>query len=83
MKLSCFLRVSGETALAFSARVGVSHTTVSRWLNGRAYPQREAIRRIRAATDGMVTADDFLDAENETSDVASSSVVSPEASEAA
>jgi transcriptional regulator with XRE-family HTH domain len=43
-------------------RLGVHLTTFNRWLNGHLMPSLDALRRIRALTEGAVTADSFLDA---------------------
>jgi DNA-binding transcriptional regulator YdaS (Cro superfamily) len=60
MRLSEFLAARGSTATAFAAQVGVAHTTVLRWADGRLFPSRGSMQRIMAATRGVVTAQDFF-----------------------
>ena len=60
MKLSAYLRLTDTTMQAFAARIGVSNPTVHRWCHGKAFPAWEKIPAIEAATDGAVTAEDFV-----------------------
>lgn len=60
MKLDAWINDVGTTAAAFSQRVGVSHSTVSRWLSGKVLPSPRTMRLITAATDGLVTPNDML-----------------------
>jgi hypothetical protein len=49
-------RLSG---VRFAAIVGVTPTTVYRWIRGEACPQRGILPRVTAATGGSVTANSF------------------------
>lgn len=48
-----------ETALAFSARAGVSQSYLSEVLSGDKRPSLAAIDKITRATNGAITANDF------------------------
>lgn len=61
MHLRAHLSETGETAASFAARVGVDVKTLYRYLSGERFPTPENLRRIREATGGAVTADDFVD----------------------
>lgn len=60
MTLSDYIDASGLTDAAFGAEIGLSQGQVSKLRRGKHWPSRETISRIRAATNGAVTADDFL-----------------------
>lgn len=60
MNLGEFLERSGTTMTAFAAGLGVGVSTVHGWVSGRRLPGLEMAARIREATDGSVTFDDFL-----------------------
>lgn len=61
MKLSDFLDQAGRGAMTKMARqVGVSVVTVLRWRRGDAAPTWDRIPAIEAATNGAVTAADFV-----------------------
>jgi transcriptional regulator with XRE-family HTH domain len=61
MNLKRHLSESGESVAAFAGRVGVDVKTLYRYLSGERFPTPENLRRIREATGGAVTADDFVD----------------------
>ena len=62
MKLKTYLETKGITAAAFGALVGVNNKqTISRYIRGDRFPPADMLLRIREATDGTVTADDFVD----------------------
>jgi transcriptional regulator with XRE-family HTH domain len=61
MKLQHYL-VSKETTQAeFARRIRVKPPTVCRYVKGERIPEPDVMRRIYAATDGNVTANDFMD----------------------
>jgi transcriptional regulator with XRE-family HTH domain len=62
MKLAHYLDEKSLNATAFAAAVGVEPSTVTRLLRGERTPSLALAARIRAATEGKVTADDFLPA---------------------
>lgn len=68
MRLGDYLCKKGLSAAEFAACIGVHRSTVSRWLEpvepgGQIFrPSWDQISKIRDATAGAVTADDFLDA---------------------
>lgn len=61
MNLKSYLAAKGRTPASFSAEVGVTVQTLYRYLSGERFPTPENLRRIREATGGAVTADDFVD----------------------
>jgi DNA-binding transcriptional regulator YdaS (Cro superfamily) len=71
MKLKDFLALQHPpmSQTAFAALIDVKPQLVSRYLKGT-IPDRERMRRIREATDGQVTADDFYVEPGEASDAA-------------
>lgn len=64
MKLKSWLTLADKSTDEFAKIIGVSGAAVRRYCSGR-MPQRPILLRIREATDGAVTADDFLDEEPE------------------
>lgn len=63
MHLSDYLRDRGETTTHFAGRVNTSRVSISRIIHRRQMPSAELMKRIHAATDGAVTANDFVHAE--------------------
>lgn len=61
MRLSEYLANQKISDSEFARRVGVSHSLVHRWKSGEKRPSMETASRIRDATGGAVTADDFMD----------------------
>lgn len=61
MQLKSYLATEGRTPAMFAAEVGVTVQTLYRYLSGERFPTPENLRRIREATGGAVTADDFVD----------------------
>jgi len=61
MTLAAYLARHGLTAAAFAETIGVHPGTVGRYCKGLRMPRPEVAMRIRRATLGAVTADDFLD----------------------
>lgn len=59
MKLRDWLDKQRMTREGFAALIGTDHSTVTRYVHGR-MPKREILNRIVSATDGEVTANDFL-----------------------
>ena len=60
MNLDTYLRAEGIKGTEFSARIGVSEVSLSRIRRGDQNISRELIRRIVAATNGAVTAEDLV-----------------------
>lgn len=60
--LDLYLTERGLTNAVFGRSVGASEATISRLRNGKQAPSYALVRRIREATGGAVTADDFLPA---------------------
>lgn len=50
------IEVTGGTQEALAEALGVSQTTVSKWLNGRARPSIAHAMRLEQATDGYIKA---------------------------
>lgn len=51
---------AGLTEAVFAKRIGISQAHVNRLRRGEGWPQKEVMERIRAATGGRVTPNDFL-----------------------
>lgn len=62
MTLNEYLSTEGITETAFAGLVGISQPHVNRLRKG-AWPSLALISRIYRATDGKVTADDFINRE--------------------
>lgn len=60
MKLADYLSDKKIRPSAFAATLGVPPSTVMRWANGTRLPRLEAVAAIHRATDGAVTAEDFI-----------------------
>lgn len=61
MKLSEYLRAVDKDAAWFADQIGVDPVSVRRYISGSRRPEWRVIARIKAATGGVVTADDFID----------------------
>lgn len=61
--LDSYLAGQGIANADFARRLGVSEATVSRLRRNKQAPSFALVARIRAATNGAVSADDFLPAE--------------------
>lgn len=62
MRLADYLAREGLTHEQFADRIKRSQPAVTRYVNGERFPDRDALVAIKAATQGDVTADDFLPA---------------------
>lgn len=61
MTLREYLDEKGESPLAFGRRIGLKQPgSVYRWLRGDRIPSRTFMRKIVDATNGQVTANDFV-----------------------
>lgn len=60
MKLAEYLDRHDITDAAFAERVGVSQSTVTRWVRGKLHPSWAMIPHIMRCTDNHVTANDFV-----------------------
>jgi predicted transcriptional regulator len=60
MRLADFLADREMSQAEFGKRIGATQAAVSRYADGSRMPRREHLSRIRKATGGVVTADDFL-----------------------
>ena len=61
MRLKDWLTERRMTGSDFADLISVDKSNVSRWINGHVRPEWDVIKRIKDATGGAVTADDFLD----------------------
>lgn len=52
--LAQYLAAQKITQAQFADRVGSTSATVSRWCSGKAFPNKDAVKRIDAATGGEV-----------------------------
>ena len=60
MTLAEYMRKHDLTLAKFAGQIDVSVEAVRRYRLGKRTPRREHMARIKAATGGAVTADDFL-----------------------
>src|SRR5271166_4917282 len=60
MELSTYLNQTGKSPASFAAEIGVSATTVYRYILGDRTPRREVLQRILHQTGGLVRPDDFF-----------------------
>jgi DNA-binding transcriptional regulator YdaS (Cro superfamily) len=60
MQLKDYLRLEEETAESFGYRVGVSIYAVRKWVRSERIPRPATIMRIKRATKGAVTAEDWM-----------------------
>jgi DNA-binding transcriptional regulator YdaS (Cro superfamily) len=60
MTLADFLSEHGLSQAKFGAMIGVSDATINRYVKGRRAPSAVNVRKIKAITKGLVTADDLL-----------------------
>lgn len=60
MTLDRFLSLSNTLPSQFAARIGVSASTITRIVRGERRPNLETLQKIVRATEGAVTADDFM-----------------------
>lgn len=60
MQLRNYLDATGTRVADFAEDVGVSTTSVYRWLKGTRTPTPGEMRRVFAATHGLVQPNDFV-----------------------
>ena len=60
MRLAAYLKKHGISKEEFAAKIGVHPTTIYRLVRGGNFPKLATCATITAATDGKVTANDFL-----------------------
>jgi DNA-binding transcriptional regulator YdaS (Cro superfamily) len=65
MTLAKYLGCCSITSAAFARQVGVSKQAMFKYVHGLRIPAPGIMVRIREATDGAVTADDFVDQRHE------------------
>jgi transcriptional regulator with XRE-family HTH domain len=63
MKLDQYLSETNKRPSAFAAEIGVAPSTITRLLKGERSPRLDLIALIQKGSDGKVTANDFLDAQ--------------------
>lgn len=61
MNLKDWLRARNVKPMEFARRIGHSAAAVSRWCDGLRVPEPPIAKKIREATGGEVTPDDFHD----------------------
>jgi transcriptional regulator with XRE-family HTH domain len=61
MKLEAYMRLANLKDDDLAAKLGVNRSMVSRWRRGKAKPDWDNLPKIEAATNGAVTAVDFID----------------------
>lgn len=61
MKLDDYLSRNAIPGKTFAQTIGTTPVNVSRYRNGKLKPPEDIMRRIFAATNGLVTPNDFYD----------------------
>lgn len=67
MKLREYLKEDRRTSTWFSQQLGVTKSTLSKWVTGKRKPSRPYIYMIEQKTDGQVTSKDWDEENNENS----------------
>lgn len=62
MQLSEYLKSTGQSIHGFAVKHGLVPSTVNRLANGKTFPSVDVLDVIVAATNGVVTANDFHEA---------------------
>ena len=75
MRLTNFLDLPGQNATEIARRCNVAVSTITRVAKGEKKPSLGLIEKIRNATRGAVTADDFLPTYDERNEVSSPEAV--------
>lgn len=60
MHLAKFIQDNSLTQRRLARALGVTEAAISLWARGKRTPNYRNIRKIRALTEGQVSADDFL-----------------------
>lgn len=63
MTLKEFLSLPDNNEVKLASLLGVSQSTINRYANGKRWPDRDVIVRIKAATEGAVDFDDWFTTE--------------------
>ena len=65
MNLRTFLNTYKITQKIFSRKLGISPISLSRYLSGERFQEKQILEKIYSLTDGIVTANDFINTKNE------------------
>lgn len=60
MKLEQYLRDNDIKPVAFASSIDVAPSTITRILRGERLPRIDLVEKIKRATGGLVTVEDFL-----------------------
>jgi transcriptional regulator with XRE-family HTH domain len=60
MGLREYRRLKNLSAVEFGRLVGVTHSTVLRWEDGKIFPAAESLQKIQSVTNGAVTPNDLF-----------------------
>ncbi len=60
MKIKDYLKLFGISNLDFSKDLGISNVSLSRYISGERFPERNILQKIYQITDGLVDANDFF-----------------------
>ena len=60
MELRAWLAERDTTPSAFARELNLSHSTITRMLNGKAKPSAQVVEQVFAKTGGKVTANDLF-----------------------
>lgn len=63
MKLEQYLSETKKRPSVFAAEIGVAPSTITRLLKGERSPRLDLIALIQRGSEGKVTANDFIDAQ--------------------
>ena len=61
MRLDWYLEKNAIPVEKFADKIGVHRTSIYRFMKGLAFPRPATLRRIKEATGGRVTAEDFVE----------------------
>lgn len=61
MKLGDWLKAREISEAEFGRRIGKHRATVGRWCTGESHPGKGSLGKVLKATNGEVTANDFMD----------------------
>lgn len=60
MQLASYLTLRGISDSDFAERIGVKRQSLHRYKTGERFPERSVLQKIAEATNGEVTANDFM-----------------------
>ena len=65
MKLKKYIKFKKTSNLDFAKKISVSPVSLSRYISGDRFPEKQILIKIFKETEGLVTPNDFVFSENE------------------